>query len=296
MTEERQVDAEPPQLPIRPAGIREAVLAEIAGLTTFVRDVPLTDWKKPSSAAGWTIGDVVAHLNLALGLYSRVLDAIVAGRGAGTVWRAFGELTKKAAPVGSPVFNAINSALPRMIGGALSPEALKGQFAANCRTLQEKLDKIEPQDYTRPAHYMGRPWPLSYFLAAVVNELAIHGWDMRSPLDRDAHIGAEAREVLPWFYWGGTSYMFRRPSELRGTIQAALADPAAAMWWSEGAESAQGAGEAANPDATISGESGTFVLVLAGRITPADALRTTSLTATGDEDLARTFLGAWKIT
>jgi uncharacterized protein (TIGR03083 family) len=296
MTEEQQADAAPPQLPVLPSGIKEAVQAEIVGLATFVKDLSLTDWEKPSATAGWSLGDVVAHLDLALGLYGRVLDAIVAGHGAGTAWRAFGQLTKRAAPLGSSVFNAINSALPRMMGGALSPEVLKGQFEANCRGLREKLDRIEPQDYTRPAHYMGRPWPLSFFLAAVVNELAIHGWDMRSRLDSDAHIGAEARAVLPWFYWGGTSYMFHQPSDLRGTIQVVLDDPAAMLWWAVGAESIQGAGEATSPDVTISGESGTFVLVLAGRIKADDALRTTSLTAAGNEDLARTFLSAWKIT
>jgi uncharacterized protein (TIGR03083 family) len=296
MTEDQQADLEPPKLPMLPASIKYAVLAEIESLSAFVPEISLEDWAKPSAAGGWSIGDVVAHLNLALGLYSRVVDAIVAGRGSGGIWRAFGQLTKRAAPMGSPVFNAINSALPRMMGGTLSPEVLKGQFAANCRTLKEKLDKVGSVDYTRPAHYMGRPWPLSFFLAAVVNELAIHGWDMRSRLESDAHLGAEARAVLPWFYWGATSYMLHRPSGLSGVIQASLADPTTEMWWSLTDEGiTQGAGQATNAGATITGESGIFVLVLAGRIPAADALRTTSLTVSGSEETALAFLGAWKI-
>jgi uncharacterized protein (TIGR03083 family) len=297
MTDDHQADVEPPKLPILPSSISEAVLAEIAGLAAFVPTISLADWGNPSAAAGWSIGDVVAHLNLALGLYSRVLDAIVAGRGAGSLWRAVDQLTTRAAPLGSPVFNVINRALPRMMGGALSPEVIKGQFAASCRTFREKLDKVEPQEYTLPAHYMGRPWPLSFFLAVVVNELAVHGWDIRSRLEADAHLGAEARAVLPWFYWGATSYMFHRPADLRGTVQATLADPASVMWWALADDgTTQGAGEAENPDVTISGESGIFVLALAGRVAAVDAIRTTSLTATGNEELAQTFLGAWKIT
>src|SRR5947209_1214731 len=169
MTAEEQAEAEPPKLPVMPGSIKDAVLTELGRIETFVRDLSLQDWEKPSAAAGWSIGDVVAHLNLALGVYSRVLDAIVAGRGSGTAWRAFGRLTQTAAPLGSPVFNALNRAIPRVMDRALSPEVLKGQFAAGARSLREKLETVSSTDYTRPAHYMGRPWPLSFFLAAVVN-------------------------------------------------------------------------------------------------------------------------------
>jgi hypothetical protein len=184
-----------------------------------------------------------------------------------------------------------------MMDRALPPEVIKGQFAAGCRGLHEKLDKLGPSDYSRPAHYMGRPWPLSFFLAAVDNELAIHGWDMRSRLSSDAHLSAEARSVLPWFYWGASSYMLHRPADLTGTIAVSLADPAAELWWLlADTETTQGMGPAESPDVTISGESGTFVLVLAGRISAEDALRTTSLSAAGNEETAKSFLSSWKIT
>ena len=112
-----------------------------------------------------------------------------------------------------------------------------------------------------------------------------------------AHLSAEARGVLPWFYWGASSYMLHRPAELTGTIAASLADPDAEMWWTLGEkEITQGTGRPEKADMTISGESGTFVLVLAGRITPEDALRTTSLSALGDEKTAKSFLSSWKIT
>src|SRR5579872_2532159 len=118
MTAEGQTETEPPKLPVMPGSIKDAVLTELGTLEDFVRNLSLQDWEKPSAAAGWSIGDVVAHLNLALGLYGRVLDAIVAGRGSGSAWRAFGRLSKTVAPVGSPVFNALNSAIPRVMDRA----------------------------------------------------------------------------------------------------------------------------------------------------------------------------------
>jgi hypothetical protein len=89
--------------------------------------------------------------------------------------------------------------------------------------------------------------------------------------------------------------MFHPPDGFRGTIQADLIDPPFQMWWGhDTAGTRQGTGEV-QADATIRAESSTFVLVLAGRISVDDALSTTTVTIEGDESLARSFLGAWRI-
>ena len=294
MTNEQE--AEPAHLPVAPVRVREAAIAELARVATLVQEIPESDWKQASAASGWSIGDVVTHLNLALGLYRRVLEATLSGHGSGTAWRAFGRLTESVAPRASSALNAVNSALPRLVGSALAPEVVQGQFAAGARSLREDLESVGSADYTRPIHYMGRAWPLSFFLAWIVNELAVHGWDIESVRRPDAHLGEDARYVLPWLYWSGTSFMLRPPRPLSGTIQVTLADPASAMWWSLGGDrEAQRVGESAGTDSTISGESGTFVLVLAGRINAEDALRATSLTIEGDQPLAQSFLRSWRL-
>lgn len=296
MTSDMGQEGDAFRLPVQPARIRDAVLSELTALEGFVAGLSLDDWEKPSAVPAWSIGDVVAHLNLALGLYGRIIDAAVAGRGAGRAWKAFGDLTKRARPIGSPIFNTINSAIPRVIGGALAPETVKGQFAAGCRNLRQRVERVGSDDYTRAVYYMGSPWPLSFFLAAVLNELAVHGWDMSSRLSPDAHLSEAARSVLPAFYWGATSYMFHRPEGFRGTIQVVLSDPPDEIWWyiTDG-EIRVRTGQATDADVTIRGQSGTFVLVLAGRIGADDALRATSLTAAPDVEKARAFLSAWKI-
>src|SRR5947209_7312403 len=124
MTSEEQTSSEPAQLPLAPNQVRLAAMSELGRVTTFVSGLSIEDWKKPSAVADWTIGDVVTHLNLALGLYRRVLDAALAGRGAGSVWKTFGQISKAVVPAASPAFNAINSALPRMIDRALAPEVI----------------------------------------------------------------------------------------------------------------------------------------------------------------------------
>lgn len=293
MTSETESNPQPVQLPIAPSHVRSVALAELDLTNAFVAGLPLDDWGKPSAARGWSVGDVVAHLNLSLGLASRLIGAASAGRGSGPMWRALGEATRKMAPRAAPALDAINSAIPRLIDRTLSPEVIKGQFAAGARTLRERLEKVESGDFTRPVYYVGGPWPLSYVITMLVNELAIHRWDMESQLQMEAHLSEGARTVLPWFYWSGTPIMLRPPKGAGGTVQASLADPTVEMWWS--LAGGQGVGSTPDPDVTVRGETGTFVLTLAGRIPPDDAFRSTSLTATGNEELARTFLGAWRL-
>ncbi|HEX6509914.1 MAG TPA: maleylpyruvate isomerase N-terminal domain-containing protein [Chloroflexota bacterium] len=296
MSSEEQRYEEALQLPVAPADIRDAVLAELQRTGDTVQRVSLEDWTRQSAVPDWRVGDVVAHLNLALGVYGRLMDLVVSGRTGSGILRKAGQFTKNIAPVAAPAFNALNSAIPKVLDRALSPEVIKGQFAAGARTLREKLDRVGPNDYMKPVYYMGGPWPLSFFLTAVVNELAIHGWDITSQLEPEAHLSSEARSLLPWFYWTATSWMFHPSKDMQGTIAVSLRDPNAEMWWSVAGTAVEtGNGAPENADVTIRGQSGIFPLVLAGRISAEDALRTTSLTTEGNEELARQFLSKWKI-
>lgn len=296
MSEQEQRFSEALQLPVPPADIRNAVLADLLTAGDFIQRLSAEDWKQPSAVSGWTIGDVVAHLNLSLGVYSRLTDLVVAGKTGSGILRKAGQLSKSVVPVAAPALNAINSAIPKMLDRALAPEVIKGQFVAGSRSLRERLDRIVPGDYVKPVYYMGGPWPLSFFLAAADNELAIHLWDMQSRLDPGARLSAEARAVLPSFYWSATSWMLHLPKDANGTVSAVLTDPNAALWWKiEAGRATTGRGVPESADVTITGDSGTFPLMLAGRMSFDDATRSTSVRAQGREELARQFLSSWKI-
>jgi uncharacterized protein (TIGR03083 family) len=296
MSEEEQRFSEALQLPVPPADIRNAVLIDLRTAGDFIQSLSLEQWQQPSAVAGWTVGDVVAHLNLAVGLYSRLTDLVVAGRTGSGLLRKAGQFSKSVVPVAAPALNALNNAIPKILDRALAPEVIKGQFTAGSRSLREKLDRIGPGDYAKPVYYMGGPWPLSFFLAAADNELAIHLWDMQSSLDRQARLSPEARSVLPSFYWSATSWMLHLPKDTTGTISVVLTDPNAALWWQiEGGSATTGRGVPKNPDVTITGDSGIFALILSGRISFDDATLSTSFRAQGREELARQFLGAWRI-
>jgi uncharacterized protein (TIGR03083 family) len=296
MTAEQHSTGEPMQLPMAPSDIRAAAIAEVDRVASFVAGLRLEDWTKTTTIKEWTAGDMVAHLNVTMGIYKLVLKAVHSGKGAGPIWKTLGEYSKKIVPRAAPAIHAINSAVPRVIERSLSPEVVKGQFASGARTLRATLTQIEPTDYSRPVYYMGSPWPLWYFLAAVVNELAVHGWDMASPLHGDAHLSDDARRILPMFYWSGTPYMLHVPEGTKGTVQTSLHDPVNEMWWSiEPGGIKRGMGQTEHPNVTITGTSGSYVLVLAGRISAEDGFSSTTLETSGDRELARAFLSSWRI-
>jgi uncharacterized protein (TIGR03083 family) len=292
MTDEPAPDA----LPVVPGAIGASVTAELGLFSALVERLTLEDLAKPSADPGWTNLDVVAHVQLALVLYDRILQAGSSGLTGGTLGKAFGSLTKSVMPAASGAFNAVNSLLPHAVTSALAPEAVQGQFLGSTRRLRARVESLDGSDFTKPIYYRGEPWPLSFFLGWILNELALHRWDIESRLGPDAHLSTGAREALPWLYWGGTSFMLRPPTGLSGAIDVVLRDPPAEMCWriASGATTHE-RGLCDNPAATIRGEAGTFVLILAGRIGAQDALRSTSLTVEGDEDAASKFLSAWRL-
>lgn len=293
-TEEDEI--QPEQLPMVPDRIRQAALSELDRLQSLIRGVPPGDWSRPSAASGWSIGDVATHLSLAMRVQSQGLDAAVTSKATGGMWKSLGDLTRSVAPAMAPALNAINKEIPKLIDRTLTREAVLSQFENAGIRLRERLERIAPPDYSKQVTYIGGPWPLSFFLGHIVNELAVHGWDVATTLDSQARLSEDARTVLPWFYWSGTPFMLRPPTGVQGTIQALLADPALEMWWRVSVgKKEHGMGQAPDTDVTINAESGTFVLALAGRIKPLDALRFAAIEARGNEDLARSFLDSWRV-
>lgn len=297
MSHDEPLGGTPETLPVLPGAARAAVMEELTGTEDLVVRLSIDTCGEPSAARGWSILDVIAHLQLALALYARLLDASLKGRTGGALGRTFGALTEKLMPVASPALDAVNSALPHVLTGTLAPEAVKGQFLGSARTLRHRLASLEPGDDTRPIYYRGGPWRLSFFLAAMLNELAIHRWDIASRLAPDASLSPGARSLLPWFYWGGTSFLLRPPRETSGSVSVTLLDPDAELGWilTPGGGKEARRGPLPEAGARVRAESGTFVLVLAGRIPVEDALGATSLTIEGDEPLGRALLGSWRL-
>jgi hypothetical protein len=81
-------------------------------------------------------------------------------------------------------------------------ERLGTQLLPTCRTRYEQLHHLlaglSPQDWDKSCafwHFMGN-LPVRAFLPLTMQELAIHGWDIRSRLETTAPLSAESLPVL----------------------------------------------------------------------------------------------------
>jgi DinB family protein len=284
---------EQPPLPL--GAIRDGAVAELDHLSTLLANLSVSEWSRPSAVDGWTIGDVATHLDVFLGVYSRFLTTAFAGGGSHRVAKAIGWLIGSIMPTAAPIFDMINGYVPKTIDRVLASGAVKRQFVAGARKTRQHLLEIGPDDYARPIHFEGGSYPLSFYLAIIVNELAIHGWDIESKINPDAGLGRDARYILPWFYWGGTRLMFRPRRNVAGIVQVSLTNPASAMWWSLSRGVVNfGREGVSHPDTEIQGPSGDYLLALTGRLKAADVLHRL-LTVNGDHTLAASFLSSWHL-
>jgi uncharacterized protein (TIGR03083 family) len=282
------------ELPIPPSTIKHGAIAELDHVVSLVQRLSPADWGRRSAVETWTIGDIVVHLDLFLGIYSRMLGVILGGGGSSGLAKAIGWLTSSVMPAAAPVFDSVNGAVPKVLGRILAPVAVKRQFAAGARKTRESLVRTHAADYTRPVYYEGSPYPLSFYLAIIVNELALHGWDIESQMKESVELSAAACRILPWFFWGGSNLMLRPPKGTRGIVHVLLSDPESVMTWSITDASIEvGREKTTDPDAEIRGPSSTYVLAIAGRLKAPQVRQ--SFTIKGDRGLADRFLESWHL-
>ena len=283
------------QLPIAPETIKNGALTELEHVSDVVQMLSPNDWSRPSAVAGWTVGEVVAHLDLFIGMYGRFLGIILAGgAGSSAITNLIGWLTSSVLPSAAPAFDAGNATIPKIMDRLLTREQLKRQFSAGAQRARERLLQIDSHDSSRAGDFQGGPYPLEFYLGIFVNELALHTWDIEVAINDTANLSDAARGILPWFYWSVTRLMFRPPRRSRGTVQVVLTEPEAVMWWSMADGFARPGRATITADAEVRGPSGTFVLALAGRISPAGAMQS-SLSVNGDRGLAEQFLRSWHL-
>jgi hypothetical protein len=69
-------------------------------------------------------------------------------------------------------------------------------FGARYEQLYYLMAGLSPQDWAKPCYHERGNRPARRFTTTVVNELVIHGWDIRSELEPSAHLSAEVLPVL----------------------------------------------------------------------------------------------------
>jgi uncharacterized protein (TIGR03083 family) len=165
---------------------------EANGLAQFLDTLSTDDWQCSSACDLWTIQDVTAHLVWAADFYS---DTVSRGRQ--------GDISL---PENRPPGNAPDPAsLPTYFDqqamrtrDRLGPTLLS-TFRSSYQALSNLMLDLSPQEWDMQCsffqHYGGQQ-PAQTFLFLIIQELVIHGWDIRSRFQETATLAAESLPAL----------------------------------------------------------------------------------------------------
>jgi uncharacterized protein (TIGR03083 family) len=169
------------------------VHTEADGLAQFLDTLSADDWQRPSACDLWTIRDLVAHLIWAADFYT---DSV--SRGIHGDISHPGDRPPGNAPALFPAMPAYIDQQARTVRDRVGT-ALLPTFRASYHALAQVMARLSPQQWELPCAFFpfrGGHRPASAFLFAILAELAIHGWDVRSRFDEAAPLSAQSLGVL----------------------------------------------------------------------------------------------------
>ncbi|PON12567.1 hypothetical protein C2W62_38935 [Candidatus Entotheonella serta] len=157
-----------------PADYLACIQTESEDLKAYLRALPPDAWGWPSACGDWEIGDVVAHLTAA----GRFFVQSITNGLQGDVTPLGGRFPAGSANAAQAAEMIANTArTSRQQAG----DQLLDQFEASNDHLNAVFAGIAPEAWATPCYH---PWgiiPARNFLNLRIQELALHGWDMRSP-------------------------------------------------------------------------------------------------------------------
>jgi uncharacterized protein (TIGR03086 family) len=248
------------------------VRAELARLTQALHALPADAWHQPSACTQWQIQDVVAHVTGAAEFYIDTLSRGLQG--------------DPAPSAGFPAAGTVNAA-------AMSEATLT--------RLHALLAEVGPHDWERPCYHPWRLMPVRQFLAMTLQELVLHGWDIRSRVAPEASLAPESLPALleliatsrtsgflTWAFCPGPrlSTPVRYRFEVTGTV------PSRVDIVVEGDHVSMGEGGDMSASVTFYCDPETYVLVMYGRRSLEAARAMGRLRVEGDQALLMAF-GQW---
>jgi uncharacterized protein (TIGR03083 family) len=264
------------------------IQAEAERLAQYLATLLPDAWRQPSACQGWEVRDVVAHLVEVAQFYVRTITRGVQGDMAPPP-----ELMPPAvAPAAFIAQSAI--ACRERLG-----EALLSTFCTRYAELSALLAQLSGGDWEKLCYHASEPRsrPVREFLALSVQELAIHGWDIRSRLEPAFHLSPESVTALVQH----TPRRLGRPRRAVFPLPSELPDPVRFRWELRGAvldiydivvEHGYCRMEPAvdsTAQVAFRAEAEIFVLMLYQRLPLTVAMATGSLVVEGDGELTTAF-------
>jgi uncharacterized protein (TIGR03083 family) len=166
----------------------ELISAEASQLQDFLAGLNPEAWARPSACAGWTVGDVVAHLTQGARTWS---EAITRAR-AGDFNPPPGQPPLRPGERGSAATAQRAIDFHQGMGEA----ALLQTFVSDYQRLHQVLLTLQPEDWHKPCFHRRGVLPIRDYVGLRLQELTVHGWDMRTAFDDTATLSERPLPVL----------------------------------------------------------------------------------------------------
>jgi len=170
------------------AEVIELVRAEASQLQNFLAGLRPEEWSRPSACAGWTVGDVVAHLTQGARTWREAITRARAG--------------DSNPPPGQPPLRAGERGSAATAQRAIDfrqgmrEATLLQAFVSDYQRLHQVLLDMQAEDWYKPCFHRRGVLPVHDYVGIRLQELAIHGWDMRTAFDAAATLSERPLPVI----------------------------------------------------------------------------------------------------
>ena len=165
----------------------EAVIAEVNRLQDFLKSLDLQTWAIDSTSEGWTIEDVIAHLAENIDGWSNNIIRAIAGNADPPEGQAFLPPRERAShPTGPAARESRRHSGPQILD----------EFITGHERLRKILETLDDDDWDKPCFHRRGVVTTRAFVGLQVQELALHGWDVRWGLDNEAELSEESLPIL----------------------------------------------------------------------------------------------------
>jgi len=164
------------------------IAAEASNLSDFLGRLDQEGWSRDSACGDWMVGDVVAHLTQGASNWATRISSAVEG----DANPPQGQRALRPGERGSET-TAQQAIDYRQRAGEVE---LLRSFTDGYQQLNQLLLGLQVEDWEKPCFHRRGLMPVHEYVALRLQELAIHGWDIRSAFDQSSAIAEEPLSVL----------------------------------------------------------------------------------------------------
>ena len=260
------------------------VCSEAERLGEFLSGLNEADWAKDSYCEGWVIGDVVGHLAGGAESWVNSIGRAVDGDYNPPEGQAFLTPGDRA--------SGITAQAARTAYQQQGTQLLE-RFKTGYSRLAEVLDGLKPEDWDKLCFHRRGPMTVGDYVEVRLQELTVHGWDIRWGVEPSAEMWPDALGVMVGRVprWVSNAFMpglaLSTPTRFRFDVAQPV--PVHEDYLVTGEEFKVETGRQDPADVTFKCDTGNYILLIFGRLDVAEAVANGRLTVEGPQDLAANF-------